>query len=130
RKWYRIENQAEGQAAPVQADIYIFDDIGKSWWNDDAVGAKEFVDELRALPASVKKARVHVNSLGGNIFEGVAIANALRDWQVDGREVETVVDGIAASIASVVIMAGKSVVMGDNAMLMVHAPWSWQVGNA
>lgn len=127
RNWYRFQNAAEDHAV---ADLYIFGDIGKSWWDDDTIPAKQFIDDLRALPASTMKARVHVNSLGGDVFEGVAIANALRAWAVNGRTVETIVEGIAASIASVVIQAGSTIKIADNAMIFVHLPWTIGMGNA
>lgn len=126
RQWYRMSAMAD----ETEADLYIFGDIGPSWWDDDAVSAKQFIDDLRALPASIMKARVHVNSLGGYVFDGIAIANALRAWAVNGRSVETIVEGIAASIASVVIQAGSTVKIADNAMIFVHLPWALGVGNA
>lgn len=127
RAWYRFENTAD---KPTLAELFIYDYIGKSWWNDDAVSAKQFIDELQALPATVTALRTRVNSLGGSVFDAVAIANAMRLWAKDGRTVETQVDGIAASAASVVIQAGSTVRIGDNAMVMVHLPWTIGIGNA
>lgn len=127
RQWYRFQNAAE---QPTVAELFIYDYIGKSFWNDDAVSAKQFVDDLKALPASVTTLRTRVNSLGGSVFDGVAIANAMRMWAKDGRTVETQVDGIAASAASVVIQAGSTVRIADNAMVMVHLPWTIGIGNA
>lgn len=127
RAWFRFNNAADD---PAIADLYIFDDIGKSWWDDDAVSAKKFVDELNALPAKITTARVHVNSLGGDVFDGVAIANSLRAWAKNGRTVVTIVDGVAASTASIVIMAGTTIQISDNGMVFVHDPWTIGIGNS
>lgn len=127
RQWYRIQNAAD----PAISEIFIYGDIGKSWYDDEAVSAAQFINELKALPEAVKTVRVRVNSLGGNVFEGIAIANALRDQRLTkGRTVETIVDGIAASIASVVVQAGSRIAMADNALMFLHEPWGFAIGNA
>jgi len=128
RGWYRFQNAAA--ESPTSAELFIYDYIGKSWWNDDAVSAKQFVDDLNALPASVTNLRTRVNSPGGSVFDAVAIANAMRTWAKDGRTVETQIDGLAASAASIVIMAGTAIRIGDNAMVMVHNPLTIALGNA
>lgn len=131
RTWYRVQAQADD---PSVVDIHIIDFIGD--WIDDYYGcfgvtAKSFVDGLAKLSASVKTIRVHINSPGGDVFGAVNIANALRDQQVSkGRTVETIVDGLAASAASIVMMAGSTVRIADNAMVMVHNPWTIGMGNA
>lgn len=127
RKWYRFAAQADGLAV----DLYIYGDIGASYWDDNAVTAKQFMADLAALPPAVVSLFVHVNSLGGDVFEAVGIANALRTWgAVPGRSVTTTVDGIAASAGSVVIMAGQTIQIADNALVMVHNPWGIVMGNA
>lgn len=125
RQWYRIENKADENAA----DIYVYDVIGASFW-EDSISAKQFIDELKALPASVQTARVRINSPGGDPFDATAIANALRNWAKDGRTVETIVDGLAASAASIVAMAGSVVQMSDNALMMIHDPWALAIGDS
>ena len=132
RIWFDVRAAADG----TSADINIFDFIGD--WIDDLWGwggngvttAKSFTDALAALPESVKTIRVHINSPGGDVFGGITIANALRAQQANGRTVETIVEGLAASAASIVAMGGGKVVMADNALMMVHAPWSIAIGNA
>lgn len=127
RAWYRFQNLATD---PTIVELLIFDDIGKSWWNDNAVSAQAFMDDLKALSPAVTTIIVRVNSLGGDAFDAIAIANALRDQsRAKGRTVETVVEGIAASAASIVIMAGSTIRMSDNALLMVHNASSFEVGN-
>lgn len=136
RPWYRFENAASD---PTVVDIQIVDFIGG--WIDDAINrwynesigitARAFVEELAKLPSAVATLRVHINSPGGDVQGGINIANALRDQQMSkGRTVETYVDGLAASIASVIAMAGSKVVMADNALMMIHDPWSIEVGSA
>jgi ATP-dependent protease ClpP protease subunit len=132
-KWYRMQVQDED---PSVADIYIFDFIGD--WIDDLWGfddivttAKSFINDLEKLPDSVKTERVHVNSPGGDVFGAIAIANALRDQRTkQGRQVETIVEGLAASAASIVIQAGDPIRIGDNALVMIHNPWTIAIGEA
>lgn len=136
RTWYRIQNAADN---PSVAEIHITDVIGS--WDDDwlarnfgydmGVTARSFIEELARLPGTVNTIHLHINSPGGDVQGGVNIANALREQQLSkGRTVETFIDGIAASIASVIAMAGSKVHIGDNALVMVHNPWGLAVGNA
>ena len=135
KAWFQFKAQTNDATV---AEIHIIDLIGdwydemwKQFGYDMAVTAKSFVDELSKLSADVKTIRVFINSPGGDVFAGVNIANALRDQAVSkGRTVETHVVGVAASIASVIAMAGTKVVMADNALMMVHNPWSVSIGNA
>lgn len=136
RQWFSVQNAASD---PSLSEIHILDDIGG--WDEDwvarnfgldmGVTARGFVEMLAALPDSVNALDVHINSLGGDVQAGVTIANALRQQQsVKNRKVETYVDGIAASIASVIAMAGSKVHIADNALMMVHHPWARAAGNA
>lgn len=119
RQWYRIVAQADGTAA----DLFVFDEIGKSFWNDEAVTAQRFIDEIRALPESVITLRVHVNSPGGSVFEAITIANALRAESRDrNRTVEMSIEGLAASAATIITSSGDSIKIADNAMMMIHDP--------
>lgn len=134
RQWFRME-AAEGDTV---AEIHIIDFIGgwiddflaRNWGYETGVTAKAFIDDLQKLPASVKALKVHINSPGGDVFGALNIANALRAWAVNGRTVETIVDGLAASSASIVMMAGSKVTVADNALVMVHHPWTCACGNA
>lgn len=133
RLWYRL---TRNQADVTVVDLYIFDLIGD--WIDDLWGAegivttaKTFLADLQALDAGVRTIRLHVNSPGGDVFSAVTIANALREQRtVHGRAVEASVEGLAASAASVIIQAGDPIRIGDNALIMIHNPWSWVVGEA
>lgn len=127
RAWYRIA----AQAAPDVAELFIFDEIGASFWNDQAVTAKQFIADLRALPESVKTLRVHVNSPGGDPFDATAIANALRaQRQEEGRTVEVTIEGLAASAATIVTSAGQPIRIADNAIVMIHDPFAVVLGPA
>jgi ATP-dependent Clp endopeptidase proteolytic subunit ClpP len=115
RPGYRIEN-----AAAATAKIYIYDVI--AWY---AVNADDFVKDLNQVTA--KKIELHVNSPGGDVFEGITIYNALR---AHPAEVETCVDGLAASIASVIALAGTKVRIAEGAFFMVHNPAAGVWGEA
>ena len=91
----------------------------------DGLGSGELVKAIRAL--TVDTIRVHINSPGGFVTEGVAIFNALK--QHPARVVVTI-DALAASMASAVAMAGDEIVMPANAVMMIHNPWTGSVGDA
>jgi ATP-dependent Clp endopeptidase proteolytic subunit ClpP len=115
RRWYQFRARAKG------AEIVIYDEIGAF-----GIPAKAFLDELRAL-GPVAQLTVRINSPGGSVFDGVAIYNALKRH---GARVTVWIDGIAASIASMIAMAGDEVVMPENAMLMLHDPSGLVMGTA
>lgn len=133
--WFKIRMQAEGDE--TVADVDILGIIGS--WSDDLWGfsaedgvmtAKAFIDAVKAIPETVKTIRVHINSPGGDVFAASTIANTLRAEVAKGRKVEVRIVGLAASAASVIAMGGDSIVMADNALFMIHDPWTGQVGNA
>lgn len=109
------------RAAQGEATIEIYDEIG--YWG---ITARQFMSDLRAL-GSVERLTVAINSPGGDVFDGIAIHNALRNHSA---EITVRVDGIAASIASVIAMAGDRIVMPSNAMMMIHDPWAIAMGNS
>lgn len=130
-KWYTIRAHARpavsagAVAAATSAEILIYGDIGESWYGD-TVAASDFVREVAAL--DVEQITIRINSYGGSVTDGIAIFNALRRHQA---AVTTVVDGIAASVASLIAMAGDTIEMAENALLMIHAPWlGYTSGNA
>lgn len=107
------------------AEILIYDQIGESFWGD-GVTAKGFRKELKAL-GKLESIDVRINSPGGNVFDGQAIYQALKDTDYP---VNVYIDGLAASMASVIAMAGDTVTMHSGAMLMIHNPQSWASGDA
>jgi ATP-dependent Clp protease, protease subunit len=115
KRWYDFRAQAKG------AEIVIYDEIGAF-----GIPAKAFLDELKAL-GPVAELTLRINSPGGSVFDGVAIYNALRRHEA---RVTVWIDGIAASIASMIAMAGDEVVMPENAMLVLHDPSGLVAGTA
>lgn len=117
--WYEIRN-----AAGDKAEVFIYDRIGESFW-DEGITAKQFAQDLRAITAT--QIDLHLNSPGGSVFDGQAIYNALLRHPAS---VTTYIDGLAASIASVIALAGDHVVMADNALFMIHNPSAAARGDA
>ena len=93
---------------------------------DTDTSAAGFRDTLKDL-GDVKTINLHINSPGGSVFEGIAIYNMLKQ---NKAHVNVYVDGLAASIASVIAMSGDAIFMPSNSMLMIHNPWTMAVGNA
>jgi ATP-dependent protease ClpP protease subunit len=123
--WYSIRARAAQGARAASAEVYIYGDIGESWWADESVTAAKLVKELTEIQSDA--ITVRINSVGGSVSDGVAIYNALKRHPAS---ITCVVDGVAASIASLIAMAGDTVEMASNAMLMIHAPWTYAGGNA
>ncbi|WP_285259243.1 ClpP-like prohead protease/major capsid protein fusion protein [Halopseudomonas bauzanensis] len=114
--WYSIKALAKGEA-----EILLYDEIGM--WG---ITAQQFARDLKALgDLSLISLRIH--SPGGDVFEGTAIYNLLKNHPA---RVEAHVDGLAASMASVIAMAADTIYMPENAMMMVHKPWGIQGGDA
>lgn len=107
RNWGEIKN-----VTAKEADVYIYDEIG--WFG---VSAADFIEEVKAL--NVDTINLFINSPGGSLFDGIAIYNTLKNHPA---VVNVRIDGIAASIASVIAMAGDSIDIADNAMMMIHKP--------
>ena len=99
------------------------DSYGEFW----GVSAKEFAQALDDLPSNITEIRLHINSPGGDVFDGVAIVNTLR---AHSARVVAVVDGIAASAASFIAAAADETLMAPNSELMIHDAWGLCVGNA
>ena len=116
-KWFDI---LKPKAGSDTAKVMLYDDIGSF-----GKSAKDFVTELNAIKA--KTINVHINSNGGEIFDGCAIYNAIKGHDA---EVTTHIDGIAASIASVIALAGDKVCMAKNAWVCIHNPWAFTAGDA
>nr|WP_228007858.1 head maturation protease, ClpP-related [Kosakonia pseudosacchari] len=112
--WFRM--QASGSST---ADIFIYDEIG--YWG---VTAKQFVSDLKAL-GDISLINLHINSPGGDVFDGIAIFNALKHH---GASITVHIDGVAASMASVIAMVGNPVIMPENTMMMIHYPSHYLMG--
>nr|WP_042352464.1 head maturation protease, ClpP-related [Bacillus massiliigorillae] len=112
----------------TSADLYFYGDIVSSWWGawDDTdqypENVKNFLDSAKG-----KELNIYINSGGGAVFAGIAIYNMLKRHQGYKR---VYVDGLAASIASVIALAGDEIIIPANAFFMVHKPWLSTWGNA
>lgn len=108
------------------ADVFIYGDIMSYQWDETDTSASSFKQDLDAL-GDISTINLHINSPGGSVFEGIAIHNMLKRHKAN---INVYVDGLAASIASVIAMAGDTVYMPKNAMMMIHNPWTLAYGNA
>lgn len=124
KKTFVITNKTE-----KVAEILLYGPIGESFF-EDSISAKQFVDELKKLPASIKEIQLRVNSPGGSVFDGMAIYEKIKAERKNGRKVVAYVDGLAASIASIIIMAADEIVVGDGSLLMLHKPMVGVMGNS
>jgi ATP-dependent protease ClpP protease subunit len=114
----------------TKATLRIYGPIGAEY-GPDAVTAAGVAAFLEALPPTVTEIDTHVNSIGGNVFEGLAIANQLRAQRAEhGRTIRVRIDGIAASAATVITSAGRPVLVAPDAVLMIHNAYTWAVGDA
>lgn len=124
--WYRISaaTQAEGaaDAEPAPIEIYIYGEIG-GW----GITANQFIRDLKAIDDGVSPVQVAFNTNGGDLFEGVAIHNALSRL---GERCTARIDALAASAGSVAVCGAHRVVMASNAILMIHNPYTWIEGDA
>ena len=114
-KFYALEKSNDGTAT-----IHLYDEVGAF-----GAGSKEFLADLAKLDG--QHIHLRINSPGGSVVEGTAIYNALRRHQ-GGLTVH--IDALAASMASVIAMAGAPVYIADNALLMIHNPWTISAGDS
>lgn len=121
-KFWKFVNKVSGEGS---SNLYLEGEIASETWWGDEVTPEAFRTELRQMKGDLT---VHLNSPGGDVFAGVAIYNALKDY-TKGKVVVKV-DGLAASIASVVAMAGDEIIMSPGSMMMIHNPWSIGVGSS
>lgn len=118
RQWFEIKNQAD-TSKPVE--VLIYDDIGETedWWTGEksGVGAEKFINQLKAL-GDERAITLGINSRGGNVWDGMAIYNYIRRrGNVDTRN-----DGLAASIASLILIGGRKVSAPRASQVMIHDP--------
>lgn len=122
RKWYSMRTEPGER----KAEITLYGDIGVSFWGEETVDAKSFLADLKAL-GEVDEITLRVNSPGGDVFDGLAIHNQLA---AHPARVVAQIDGLAASAASLVIMAADEIVAPENAFLLVHEPRGGAFGTA
>lgn len=105
-------------------EILIYGIVGDSW---DGLDAKTLVP---LISEGDDELVIRINSPGGYVMEGLAIYNAIVREQNKGRSIEVHIDGLCASMASVIAMAGEKIIMADNALMMIHNPWDCACGDA
>lgn len=117
---FKIKNEAQ------RATVYIYGTIGEDWWSpEDENRAKEFAQTLDAL--SPKPVDIRIDSCGGDVYEGFAIASAIQRYE---GETHVYVDGIAASAASYIALMADAVTVYQYSMIMIHNAWCITAGNA
>lgn len=116
QNWYEFKALENGAT-----EIYVYDEIG--FWG---ITAKDFARDLKELDPK-GEINLRINSPGGSVTDGIAIYNLLKNHKA---KVNTFVDGLAASMASVIAMAGDTITMPENALMMIHNPWGGAMGDA
>lgn len=120
QNWYRIK--AETLAEQTTIEIYIYGEIG-GW----GITANQFIQDLKAIDDGVSPIVAAFNTIGGDLFDGLAIHNALNRL---GERCTARIDALAASAGSVAACGAHRMVMASNAMLMIHNPWTFTAGDA
>jgi len=120
KTWYAL--QASGEAAERVIEVFVYGEIG-AW----GITANQFVQDLRAMDDGISPVVAAFNSIGGDLFDGLAMHNALSRL---GARCTGRIDALAASAASVAVCGAHRVVIASNAMLMIHNPWTYAAGDA
>lgn len=119
-EWLAFREMEDGSA-----EIKIYGRITSYAWYDDDVTASQIYQELSEIDADT--IHVRLNSGGGSVFEGIAIYNLLREHEA---KVIVHIDALAASIASIIALAGDEIIISEGAQYMVHKPWTIEIGNS
>lgn len=125
-KYISFSDKAKNESG----EMYIYGDIvDNSWW-DEKVSPKKIRNALKEL-GSIKSLDIHLNSYGGSCVAGNAIISILDNYRKkNGTTFNVYIEGIAASMGSGIASVGNNVYMADNALYMIHKPWSYAIGNA
>ncbi len=118
--------RAKKDTGADEGELLLYGDISSSTWWGDEVTPKQFKQDLDDL-GNISTLNIYINSGGGDVFAGQAIYSMLKRHKAQKK---VYVDGLAASIASVIAMAGDIVYMPKNAMMMIHKAWTIGLGNA
>jgi len=121
-KFWQFKNTADENIG----ELMIYGDISSYSWYGDDISPKNFKDDLDKL-GDITELNIYINSNGGDVFAGQAIYSMIKRHKA---KVTVHIDGLAASIASVIAMAGDVVHMPANAMLMIHNPWTFSFGDS
>jgi ATP-dependent Clp protease protease subunit len=118
---FNIQNKSNGVA-----EMFLYGAVGDDAWDGSAVSAVKFSDELKKLPKDTKEIQLRINSPGGSVFDGLTIYERLKQHSA---KVVVFIDGVAASIASIIAMAGDEIHIGEGSFLMIHKPHTFAWGN-
>ncbi|WP_225434114.1 head maturation protease, ClpP-related [Peribacillus tepidiphilus] len=118
-KRFEVLNKADND----EAVMYMYGSIGSGWFSD--ISSKDVRYQLNNIKA--KTINIHINSPGGDVFESIAIHNLLKNHKAT---IIIHIDGLAASGASVIAMAGDKIIMPKNTMMMIHKAWTFAAGNS
>ncbi len=124
KKFWKWKNQAQTETAPAERTLFLNGTIAEESWFDDDVTPKAIENELKSGDGDIT---VWINSPGGDCVAAAQIYNMLMDYK---GSVTVKIDGIAASAASVIAMAGSKVLMSPVSMLMIHNPMTAAYGNS
>lgn len=111
------------------ADLYLYNVIDDFAYEGYSDSAESILKDINSL-GNIKTLNVFINSPGGSVFEGISIKNMLERQKLKGCFINVVIDGLAASIASVIAMAGDKITMPENALMMIHRASCGCMGNA
>lgn len=111
------------------ADLYLYNIIDDFAYEGYTDSAESILKDINSL-GNIKTLNVFINSPGGSVFEGISIKNMLERQKLKGCFINVVIDGLAASIASVIAMAGDKITMPENALMMIHRASCGCMGNA
>ncbi|RON24411.1 MULTISPECIES: head maturation protease, ClpP-related [Pseudomonas] len=120
KSWYAVH--ASGEATERVIEVFVYGEIG-TW----GITASQFMQDLRAVDDGVSPVIAAFNSIGGDLFDGLAMHNTLSRL---GERCTARIDALAASAASVAVCGAHKVVIAANAMYMIHNPWTYAAGDA
>lgn len=106
--------QIQNKVDSTETDLILYGDVGESYWGD-GITASSVRYALKQITTDV--VNVHINSYGGDVFEGLAIYNVFKQ---SDKTINTIIDGVAASAASIIFMGGNKRLMPKNTQLMIH----------
>jgi ATP-dependent Clp endopeptidase proteolytic subunit ClpP len=110
-----------------EVDVFIYGDIGYDWWEGVDNTANRFVRDFKELEGKYARINVHINSVGGTLYDGLPIYNTLK---YSPRDVHTYIDGVAMSMAGIIALAGHTVHAYNSSLLHAHSPIGVSYGNA
>lgn len=128
--WIEAGKKSRAMARPsnvAENELILYGEIGYDWWTGEGLTAGTVQEFLKNLPNGTEEISVRINSPGGDVFEGVAMYNLLIN---SGLKVNVKIDALAASIATIIAMAGNHISMAGNGQFMIHKAWTVAAGNA